>query len=54
VLADLYLQVLLDTVAAHHLHIFVHPVPPVLKETCHIVMPFNDLMRDKVGEPVVI
>lgn len=48
VLADLYLEVLLDTVARFDLQIFVHPVPPVLKETRHIVMPFNNLMRDKV------
>jgi hypothetical protein len=48
VLADIYLEVLLGTVRRHDLRIYVHPVPPVLKETRHIVTAFNDLMKGKV------
>ena len=42
------LQVLQRVVAQRALSIFVHPVPPVLRETRHIAMRFNDLMRRKV------
>ena len=44
-------QVLQHLVAERDLHVWVHPVPPVLDETRHIVMPFNDLMRRRVGSP---
>ncbi len=50
VLADIYMEVLTRTVRDRDrdLRIFVHPVPPVLNETRHIVTPFNDLMRQRV------
>ena len=35
------------------LRILVHPVPPVLNETRHIVMPFNDLMRAQGVQPLL-
>ena len=41
-------QVLQQVVAERDLDVWVHPVPPVLDETRHIVMPFNDLMRRRV------
>ncbi len=48
VLADIYVEVLTRTVRERNLHVFVHPVPPVLNETRHIVTPFNDLLRERV------
>lgn len=48
VLADIYLDVLTRLVEARALTVYVHPVPPVLNETRHIVMPFNAVMRAKV------
>lgn len=48
VLADIYMEVLIRTVRERDLHVFVHPVPPVLNETRHIVTPFNDLLRERV------
>ncbi|EIE19755.1 TPR-like protein [Coccomyxa subellipsoidea C-169] len=52
VLADIYMEVLTRTVRDRDrdLRIFVHPVPPVLNETRHIVTPFNDLMRQRVKQ----
>ncbi|CAL8471421.1 g10963 [Coccomyxa elongata] len=50
VLADIYVEVLTRTVRERNLHVFVHPVPPVLNETRHIVTPFNDLLRERVRE----
>jgi hypothetical protein len=44
----LLLQVLQKVVAERQLEVWVHPVPPVLNETRHIVMPFNELMRQRV------
>lgn len=54
VLADIYMEVLTRTVRERDLRIFVHPVPPVLNETRHIVTPFNDLMRERVRLPHAI
>ena len=48
VLASIYLGVLTRLVEAQALTVYVHPVPPVLNETRHIVMPFNAVMRAKV------
>lgn len=48
VLADIYMEVLTRTVRERNLCVFVHPVPPVLNETRHIVTPFNDLLRERV------
>ena len=42
------MQVLQRVVAERALSIYVHPVPPVLRETRHIVKRFNDLMRHRV------
>lgn len=48
VLADIYLDVLTQLVEERDLQVYVHPVPPVLNETRHIVMPFNIVMKEKV------
>ena len=50
VLADVYLGVLTRLLAERSLTIYVHPVPPVLNETRHIVMPFNRVMKEKVRQ----
>lgn len=49
VLADIYLDVLNCLVEERGLTVYVHPVPPVLIETRHVVMPFNAVMKRKVG-----
>lgn len=49
VLADIYMEVLTQTANKRGLRVFVHPVPPVLNETRHIVNPFNDLMGQRVS-----
>ena len=48
VLASIYLDVLIGIMGARALTVYVHPVPPVLNETRHIVMPFNAVMKAKV------
>lgn len=48
VLADIFLDVLTCLVETRALTVHVHPVPPVLNETRHIVMPFNAVMKAKV------
>ncbi len=48
VLADIYLDVLTRLVESRASTVYVHPVPPVLNETRHIVMPFNAVMKAKV------
>ena len=45
---DLYLQQILDLISRQHFEIFVHPVPPVLNETRHIVRLFMRLLKKKV------
>lgn len=48
VLADIYVGVLTRLVEERDLTAYVHPVPPVLNETRHIVMPFNAVVKKKV------
>ena len=48
VLADIYVDVLTSLVEERDLTAYVHPVPPVLNETRHIVMPFNAVLKKKV------
>ena len=48
VLADIYAAVLTRLVEERDLTAYVHPVPPVLNETRHIVMPFNAVVKEKV------
>mmetsp|Transcript_38638 Transcript_38638/g.122738 ORF Transcript_38638/g.122738 Transcript_38638/m.122738 type:complete len:340 (-) Transcript_38638:48-1067(-) len=44
----IYIKALTDLVGRREMEVFVHPVPPVLKETRHIVMPFNKILRGEV------
>ncbi len=48
VAVDMYMSVLHKLVTRHGLEVFVHPVPPVLNETRHIVKPFNELLSAAV------
>ena len=48
VLADIYVGVLTRLVEERDLTAYMHPVPPVLNETRHIVMPFNAVVKKKV------
>ena len=48
VLADIYVGVLTRLVEERDLTAYVHPVPPVLNETRHIVMPFNAIVKKQV------
>ena len=54
VLAGIYLDVLTRLVETRALTVYVHPVPPVLNETRHIVMPFNAVMKAKVNPPPLL
>ena len=49
VLIGLYVRVLLGLIAQRCLEVFVHPVPPVLDETRHVVQPFNRALQREVG-----
>lgn len=40
--------VLLELVQQRGFEIFVHPIPPVLNETRHVVMPFNHQLKQRV------
>ena len=40
---------LLELVQQRGFEIFVHPVPPVLNETRHVVMPFNQQLQQRVS-----
>ena len=42
-------EVLLDLVQRREFEIFVHPIPPVLNETRHVVMPFNQQLKQRVS-----
>jgi hypothetical protein len=44
---DIYIAVLRSLIA-RGMELFVHPVPPVLNETRHIVMPFNAALKRTV------
>lgn len=44
-----YAEVLLDLVRRRGFEIFVHPIPPVLNETRHVVMPFNQQLKQRVS-----
>ena len=54
VLADIYLGVLLKLLSQRAMYLHVHPVPPVLNETRHIVAPFNALMKQKVRPAMLL
>ena len=41
--------VLLELVQQRGFEIFVHPIPPVLNETRHVVMPFNQQLKQRVS-----
>ena len=49
VLIGLYVRVLLGLIAQRRFEVFVHPVPPVLDETRHVVQPFNRALQREVG-----
>ena len=49
VLIGLYVRVLLGLIAQRGFEVFVHPVPPVLDETRHVVQPFNRALQREVG-----
>ena len=46
--ANIYVALLQDLVASRGFELFVHPVPPVLNETRAIVVPFAEVLRQKV------
>eukprot|EP00899_Mesostigma_viride_P020166 jgi/Mesvir1/28150/Mv04715-RA.1 len=46
----IYLRVLSRLIRERGFEIWVHPVLPVLKETAHIVAPFNALLREMVTD----
>ena len=48
VLVDIYVDVLEGLIVDRHMEVFVHPVPPVLNETRHVVEPFNAALQEKV------
>lgn len=50
VLIGLYVRVLLCLIAQRRFEVFVHPVPPVLDETRHVVQPFNRALQREVGQ----
>ncbi|KAK9812932.1 hypothetical protein WJX72_005941 [[Myrmecia] bisecta] len=50
VLVHIYCQLLLDLVQRRRFEVFVHPVPPVLNETRHVVKPFNEVLQAKITE----
>mmetsp|Transcript_21674 Transcript_21674/g.31092 ORF Transcript_21674/g.31092 Transcript_21674/m.31092 type:complete len:659 (+) Transcript_21674:511-2487(+) len=43
-----FMQVLISLVKRKHFKIFVHPVPPVLRETRHLVMAYNILYEQSI------
>ena len=48
---DATLEIYLETLKqllGRGMELFVHPIPPVLNETRHIVLPFNAMLKDKV------
>lgn len=47
-LAAIYVKALLRLVVEHQFEVFVHPPPPVLNETRHIVVAFCGVMRAQV------
>ena len=51
---ELSAGVLLELVQQRGFEIFVHPVPPVLNETRHVVMPFNHQLKQRVSLLTVI
>jgi hypothetical protein len=46
---DIYLSILLDLIRTRGMEVFVHPVPPVLKETRAIVKPFVAALQQAVS-----
>ena len=48
VLVDIYVDVLEGLIVDRHMEVFIHPVPPVLNETRHVVEPFNAALQEKV------
>jgi len=49
VLIRVYVRVLLRLIAERRFKVFVHPVPPVLDETRHVVQPFNRALQREVS-----
>lgn len=47
VTVDIYMCVL-KRLLLKGFELFIHPVPPVLNETRHIVLPFNAMLKDRV------
>lgn len=45
VLVRVYSRALLHLIAARGFEVLVHPVPPVLDETRHVVQPFNRALQ---------
>ena len=44
---EIYLEAL-KQLLSRGMELFVHPIPPVLNETRHIVLPFNTRLKEKV------
>lgn len=45
---SIYVEVLLGLARTHGFEIFVHPPAPVLKETRHIVIPFQAALKERI------
>ena len=44
---DIYIHAL-ESLLSRGMELFVHPIPPVLNETRHVVLPFNAALKSAV------
>ncbi|TMW60256.1 hypothetical protein Poli38472_000298 [Pythium oligandrum] len=48
--ASIFMEAVTEVVKRFGLEVFIHPIVPVLKETRHLVIQYNQILRDRVNK----